>query len=168
MNIFANDYYSCGLSKKQIINIGEQLSLTHNYNPEKEDICSFVEQFGAEFKIQENYFISSIIKSKKKFDIFLLESVGTNRDYYTTAQEFGHFILHSKKGNILKENEILHFLRFYNDKINLEAHYFAKGLLLPTDLFKLKAEEFDNNIFELANYFKVSTQLINQRFEDFF
>ena len=85
-----------------------------------------------------------------------------------TAQEFGHFILHSKKGSILKENEILHFLRFYNDKINLEAHYFAKGLLLPTDLFKLKAEEFDNNIFELANYFKVSTQLINQRFEDFF
>ena len=107
----------------------------------------------------------------RNFKIYCSPITGKLRDNYDIAKNFVFYFLHTKVGTILKEEEIISFLNPYNSydnnpKLNYEANIFARGLLVPTEEFKAKKILFNNDIFELADYFNVSTEIINKRITD--
>lgn len=88
------------------------------------------------------------------FVIQVTQESSLARDNFTIAHELGHLLNHidreAEKGQCVSRN------RSGSTRQEWEANWFAAELLMPEQLFKKKAEEYNNNIFKLAEYFGVS------------
>ena len=87
-----------------------------------------------------------------------------NRQRFTLAHEFGHYILHK---NFLKNSSITDgalFRKDYtNDEKEYEANEFAAKLLMPENKFRQAIEDGCDTINKLAEYFKVSSSAVKYR-----
>jgi Zn-dependent peptidase ImmA (M78 family) len=107
-------------------------------------------------KLQEKNILenSIYVHKDKDFDIIIRAYIPFDYMRYTLAHELGHYILHAEDKSYAKQKG--------NDQIEIEAHYFALGFLLPEQLFrKFYAESEDTN--DLAIFLCVPTKLINIR-----
>ena len=94
--------------------------------------------------------------------IFVNKNDSLERQAFTIAHEFGHWILHVKNGD-MKNEEILYRRPLKNPDetwMEQEANCFAANLLIPTEMLK-KYERLSQK--EVANIFRVSTSVIGYR-----
>lgn len=108
---------------------------------------------------------SIIVNSPGVFSINLSQFTGLLRDRFTIAHEIGHYVLHSKYGEIP-----LKAARYGQGQVETEANYFAAALLMPKNLFKEKFNDFNENstneysiVQNLASYFLVSESSVSIR-----
>ncbi|PCJ17838.1 MAG: hypothetical protein COB02_12275 [Candidatus Cloacimonadota bacterium] len=102
---------------------------------------------------------SLYVDGVRDFKIFLKDKLYDLRNRFTLAHELGHFILHSKSGQIK-----IHARRYGTSQIEKEANRFAAELLMP----KNELEELfnqDKSVCELADIFDVSIVAMNVRID---
>lgn len=99
------------------------------------------------------------------------EDVVFKKSRFITAHEYGHFILHKQAGQpIYAHRDTEH----REDKIELEADYFARSVLMPFDQFRLYREVLNKinkgdelfTVTVLSKLFKVTKNKVKKRMED--
>ncbi len=90
------------------------------------------------------------------FDIVIADFGYSRRNRFTIAHEIGHYVLHSKQGQIsMKAN------RDGTGRLEWEANWFAAGLLMPAKKFERLSIKWPSS--KLADYFGVSESAIDIR-----
>lgn len=154
----------CGLSAEQISEITEVLRDALDYP--KTSLRNCIKKLGGEFKT-DNTKIDSIggsinVDGPSNFVIFLTDLTDEFRNNFTIAHELGHYILHSRFGEIkLTANSDVN-----NDALEeREANCFAAEFLMPAKQIR---EDFKKgaSISELTGKYKVSPETIIWRKEN--
>lgn len=97
------------------------------------------------------------VNGEGNFTIYIPNYTSPHRDRFTVAHELGHYVLHSKFGEIK-----LIAGRDGDSIAEREANWFAAALLMPKDEFNKKCSDGLNNI-ELSRHFAVSPRAIEVR-----
>jgi Zn-dependent peptidase ImmA (M78 family) len=113
----------------------------------------------------EKYFIGTLYHKAKEFTIFLnMDDLDENkipRIRFTIAHELGHYFIDEHR-NLLRSGTSLSFNASHNCELNeREANHFASFLLMPTQLFLIKAYEMEpglSSILKLASQFESSIE----------
>lgn len=165
------------ITKKLLINTGSEQSPST-------DIVSLVKKAGFEVKPQKMDLETTgclLVDDDDKKRIIMVNTIFKNPDNeddvvfkksrFITAHEYGHFILHKESGQpIYAHRDTCH----RTEPIELEADYFARSILMPSDKFQLYYEivnQFGNNdedftVSILSKLFKVTRKKIKMRMED--
>ncbi|MDR2706148.1 MAG: ImmA/IrrE family metallo-endopeptidase [Planctomycetaceae bacterium] len=97
---------------------------------------------------------SIYVNKTRDFDIVIHAYLPYYHTRYTLAHELGHYTLHADDKSYAKQKG--------NDQIEIEAHYFALGLLLPETLF-YSGYKLSKDTDELSLILCVPPKLINTR-----
>ncbi len=152
------------ISHNQVEEITDIIISKTNFSPEESIEELIVNKFKGkiEYLPYEQIFNSKSgsveVIGNKNFVIRVNENDNLMRRRFTIAHELGHYVLHSNFGK-----EPLNADRSdVSDRAEWEANWFAAGLLMPKQKF---IEKYNNNpdIFNLAGFFKVSTDAIKAR-----
>lgn len=141
-------------TQKQVQNFAADAATKLGYAPGG-DIQAIVKKLGG--KTVDDHWDSpnatgSIeVHAPQDFTIRLSPFSGGRRRRFTIAHELGHYILHSKLGELAPVT----ITRDGTGRLEWEANWFAAGFLMPAGEFKRLAEEGRNDA-ELAHYFDVS------------
>jgi hypothetical protein len=92
------------------------------------------------------------------FCISLSPLASGQRRRFTIAHEIGHYILHTRNGQI----HPVTITRDGSDRLEWEANWFAAGFLMPAREFKKLAQQGWNDA-ELAHHFDVSMAAVEIR-----
>ncbi|MEI8393678.1 MAG: ImmA/IrrE family metallo-endopeptidase [Rhodospirillaceae bacterium] len=161
----------CGLSKATIFALAERvvdkLQLKLDYNIEE-----VIERLGGKVHLVTPYSSrkevmdgSIRVHALHEFDVYLADNVGPRRRRFTAAHELGHYFLHyNPKPELplvgLKAN------REGTGRVEWEAHWFARALLMPEKEFIAQYNRVESNVGKLADVFGVSDQVCAIRIED--
>jgi hypothetical protein len=103
------------------------------------------------------FFENSIyVHDENNFDIVLSMCGAGSEQRYTIAHELGHYALHSGIGKCFA-------LRRGDGAIEKEAHCFALGFLLPTELFEDACKKYNKDCYELSVKFLLPISVIKSR-----
>ncbi len=97
------------------------------------------------------------VRGPKDFTINLSPFSGGRRARFTIAHELGHYIMHSRQGQIP-----LQIMRDGTGRVEWEANWFAAGFLMPREFFLERAKAGFGDA-ELAEYFDVSEAAVQLR-----
>lgn len=151
------------LNRAQISHLAELFAEKTQYIPCETDIFDYVKtKLNGEIRYSDAHsdsvggFIE--VKNKEDFTIYLSQITSKLRDVFTIAHELGHYVLHSKIGQIPitanRSNDI--------DNAEREANTFAASFLMPEKLVREYAKDC-KSISELAKKFKVSLTTMTWR-----
>lgn len=97
------------------------------------------------------------------FEIGVNSKHHPNRQRYSMAHEFAHYILHRSKIDSLPDGEqILHRNGERND-MERQANQLAAEILMPASLFETALANADRKIKEVANILQVSQEALTYR-----
>lgn len=112
------------------------------------------------------------VRTLTDFTIFVPTHTVVERDNFTIAHEFGHYILHylwPRSKDKSKFDKPFVAYRIGSEKADKrtewEANWFAAAMLMPRTEFCLKFEEFDGSIPLLAEKFEVTQTAAKVRAE---
>ncbi len=125
------------------------------------------------FSIEESSSGTLIVNAENNFSIILPTITSPVRDNFTIAHELGHYFLHFlyPRAKGIKDIDTLIARRDGNDRVEIEANWFAAQLLMPRDFLKqeyarLKAvHSREDVIAHLSRLFRVSKQALSFRFK---
>lgn len=149
-----------GASKETIEKIAENVAKKMGYRPGA-DLWPLVEKIGG--KIQHQALDSSSetgvieVRGKRDFTINLSPYSSGRRDRFTIAHELGHYVLHSRIGEIP-----LVIGREGSDRVEWEANWFAAALLMPAREFT-RLVTAGRSAASIAEHFDVSETAVEVR-----
>lgn len=152
------------LSYSQIAELAKLFANKIGYSPEKGNIRDCVKKYGGKIKYDSNK-IDSIggsitVNSRNDFVIYLSPYTGEQRDNFTIAHELGHYVLHSRLGEIkLNANRNVD----NHDLAEREANCFAAEFLMPEDLIINEYNNYKDNLLLLAIKLNVSFSALKWR-----
>lgn len=150
-------------TKQQVQDFASQVAAQLHYEPGG-NLQEIIEKLGG--KIEHTDWVSvretgSVeVRGKGDFTIYLSPYSGQRRARFTMAHELGHYILHSKFGEI----PLTIGRDGAENRIEWEANWFAAGFLMPETDFKTQVER-ELSDAELAEYFDVSEAAVKIRRE---
>lgn len=106
---------------------------------------------------------SIVVNGKREFSIFVSKTNSHTRKRFTIAHEIGHYILHSKLGEIKGKAQRFPAIQQYS-QIEVEANWFAAGFLMPISSFK---DTHNDGLFSNAIRFGVSLETAEYRYLTF-
>lgn len=138
------------------------------------DLQDLMQQLGGCVEIEDTLLSdpqqagSLYVDAPNKFRIIVPAHTSPERDRFTIAHEFGHFILHylwnrNKKADY--PEKIVAF-RKGSDRIEWEANWFAGAFLMPKAAFTHAFESTGGDLWTIAERFKVSTKAAEVRAKD--
>jgi Zn-dependent peptidase ImmA (M78 family) len=111
---------------------------------------------------------SLYVDSPKSFRIIIPSHTSPERDRFTIAHEFGHFIVHylwKKQKNPEYPDRVVAF-RKGSERIEWEANWFAAAFLMPEAAYRQVFQEKSGDFWAIAEHFKVSTKAAEVRAKD--
>ena len=102
-----------------------------------------------------------------KYYIKINENKAPARQRFTMAHEYSHYLFDK---DMLKKDthQDIIFYRTNDFKfkvpVDMKANYYAASLLMPETLFRNKHNKTNGDIYEMANFFKVSVLAIQVRY----
>ena len=137
-------------SKKQ----GYPLDIEKIIKDHKIEIC----------KEDMDYDISGYIEKREtKWVIGVNKYHSLQRQRFTLAHEFAHYVLHRHRAITQRHEDLSLFRTNEVDPIETEANDFAGELLIPKDQFKEYLRKGINKIGDLSNKFNVSVSAIRYK-----
>lgn len=142
------------MRKERVEAYAENVAVFANFDV-GDDPADIVEQLGGNIEFQEldewaSESGSIFVHDSCDFDILLSHYTSPLRDKFTVAHELGHYFLHSNQGDI---PIIAH--RAGSGRVEWEANWFAAGLLMPSDRFKIAWKKY-GDLSRVASEFGVS------------
>lgn len=150
------------LSREQISQLAALFAQATSFNPGT-DIFKYVkEKLKGQIEYSDDKADSSggsiEVKADSSFIIYLSQVTSIKRDVFTIAHELGHYVLHSRLGQIpLSANR-----SGENDEAEKEANTFAACFLMPEKEVREKFSEC-KNVEKLAEEFNVSHTAMHWR-----
>jgi predicted transcriptional regulator len=152
----------CGLRRGAVHKLAESVGSQLEYSP-GDDLKEIIQSIGGKIKYQDfGELVSSSsgsirIRGENDFTIFLPSYTSAERDRFTIAHELGHYILHYlyplRQGN---DPGPIQAQRYGTGRVEWEANWFAAAFLMPEDAFRKSYEEYDGDLFDIAEEFQVS------------
>lgn len=149
---------SANLNRVQISSLAETFAKATSFYPGKTEIIPYItETLKGNIAYTDNKMDSSggsivVDPENRTFTIFLPKTTPEKRDVFTIAHELGHYVLHSRIGQIaIKASR--------SKELNVaekEANTFAASFLMPENMVKAEFSESQGDIEALAKKFKVS------------
>lgn len=161
------------LPKAQIQKIAESASF--KLRKEKDsDLFDVVEAMGGSVSIEETLLAdptragSLFVDGPGKFKIIVPSHTSPERDQFTIAHEFGHYVLHYlwQKARDPEYPDRIYALRRGSDRIEWEANWFAASFLMPEKQFESVFQEYSGNLSRIADHFFVSFKAAEIRARD--
>jgi Zn-dependent peptidase ImmA (M78 family) len=166
-----NSPVESGLSKPAVDNLAANIAKQVNYQPGA-DLFPIVSHLGGRIMVSDLWNTSDStsgsirIETDGSFVIALAAHTGLERDRFTIAHEFGHYVLHflwpRQQG---KNVGAVEAMRYGTGRVEWEANWFAAGFLMPADTFRQSWSEMRGVLSLLASRFKVSTDAARIRAE---
>lgn len=147
-----------GLSRSQIEELAVLFANGTNFIPCETDIREYIQKIGGTIVYDTNNTKldsnggSIDVDGPTNFTITLSKDTSPKRDIFTLAHELGHFVLHSRLGQIPIRAHRSGDLTL----LEKEANSFAASFLMPKELFSKEFAKLNGNISELASKFNVS------------
>jgi len=161
------------LTKASVQRLSESIANQVGFEPGG-DIHKIVEKLGGRVDIADTLLTdpeqtgSLFVDNPKKFRIVVPSHTSPERDRFTIAHELGHFVLHylwkRQKDESYPEQVIAY--RRGSERIEWEANWFAGAFLMPAERFKEIFERFDGSLWQIADYFNVSSKAVEVRAKD--
>ncbi|MDR2170642.1 MAG: ImmA/IrrE family metallo-endopeptidase [Planctomycetaceae bacterium] len=161
----------CNRNLREIFQEGETLGKKINKSNKRvltpSEIHEFIESEKGEihyidmlqFKKHQDIFDTTIYVHKDKlFDIIIPMHVLDITKRYKMIHEYAHYILHSSKGRCYACHK-------GNTRIEQEAHAFALGFLMPTDLVEKAEKMYKQDINWWIPFFLLPQKIIESRIE---
>lgn len=161
-----------GFAVEQIRSLAEMVSDRLDYKPDTQSLYKIIKKLGGEIvSIDGNDAInkSSYIKVSKNntFSIFLSCGNFPLRERYTIAHELGHFVLHSRCGQVpIVANHSDNSEDDLSDGAEFEAHEFACAFLVPQKYLSKVILENGRDPLTVAAYFLVPLPIAQKRIND--
>lgn len=153
------------LKTEAIINYAERVSIQLDFEPGK-SIFKCVHKLGGEIKntllsqLEENVAGAILVHGQNNFDVFIAHDTDFDTDQFTVAHEIGHYLLHSKQGQI--KIEAAKTISKTDDSAEHEANWFALAFLTPISKIKhFQSKGYDSA--KIAELFGISENLMNIR-----
>ncbi len=129
------------------------------------DIEKIIKSRGIEIcKEDMDYDISGYIEKREtKWIIGVNKYHSRQRQRFTLAHEFAHYILHRHKIQNQKHEDMALFRANEVDSIEIEANNYAGELLIPNEKFKKYLDRGITKIGDLADKFDVSISAIRYK-----
>lgn len=149
-----------GWSRQQVQAFASETGQSLGYTPGN-GLEGLVRQLGGEIvrtDLESIHNTGSIeVRGREDFTISLSPFAGERRTRFTIAHELGHYILHSRLGDIP-----IRVRRDGSDRVEWEANWFAAGFLMPEQVFRTKLADGYGNAM-LAEFFDVSEAAVEVR-----
>lgn len=161
------------LTKGTVHRLAESVAAQVDWEPGG-DIHAVVTNLGGSVEIEDTLLTdpeqtgSLYVDGPKKFRIVVPSHTSPERDRFTIAHEFGHFVLHYlwKRENEQNYPEKVVAYRRGSERIEWEANWFAGAFLMPAHAFRQSFERNGGGIWQIANEFRVSTKAAEVRARD--
>lgn len=161
------------LSKASVHSLAESIARQLDFEP-GDDIYDLIDSVGGRVEVQDTLLTdpemtgSLYVDGPEKFRIIVPAHTSPERDRFTIAHEFGHFVVHYvwNSRNNPDYPERVYALRKGSDRIEWEANWFAAAFLMPRDAFEAVYNEVGGDIWQVAERFKVSTRAAQVRAAD--
>jgi predicted transcriptional regulator len=161
------------LTKPAVQKFAESVAAQLGYRPGA-SLSDIVQRLGGCIEIEDTLLTdpehtgSLFVDAPNKFKIIVPSHTSPERDRFTVAHEFGHFVLHylwQRQKNPEYPMKV-YALRKGSERIEWEANWFAGAFLMPAAPFKDAYEMHDGNLWPVAEAFRVSTKAAEVRAED--
>jgi hypothetical protein len=161
------------VTKAAVHKLGESIASQVGYKAGG-DITDVIISLGGSVEIEDTLLTdpektgSLYVDGPKKFRIIVPSHTSPERDRFTIAHEFGHFILHylwQRQKNPNYPEKVVAFRRG-SDRIEWEANWFAGAFLMPTTDFMQSYANNSGTLWKIANEFKVSAKAAGVRAKD--
>ncbi|ABK45778.1 protein of unknown function DUF955 [Magnetococcus marinus MC-1] len=158
------------ISKQKIEELAEQFAQVVGYQPGG-DLREIIEnKLGGELKYADasewfNTEDGSIkVRARKDFTITLANFTGPLRNRFTIAHELGHYVIHSRMGEVPIEAP-----RKGRSVAERQADAFAAAFLMPKEQFLTFFDSMGENpdLELIAGHFRVSKSAANYRAQEF-
>lgn len=158
------------LKKEAVHKLAESIATQVGWEPGG-DITEMVRRLGGSVEIEDTLFSdpertgSLFVDSPQRFRIIVPSHTSPERDRFTVAHEFGHFVLHylwKRQKDPLYPPQIVAYRRG-SDRIEWEANWFAGAFLMPEEAFRVAYGLHAGDLWSLAARFKVSTKAAEVR-----
>lgn len=156
-------YYSpapINKTKQEIFILAQKFSNKYDFNF-MNNIDSFIHKIGGQinyYQASSNDRYFTIIHAKNDFVIRIPKFLGLERTRFVLAHELGHYVLHSNFG----KKQILSMF-FDRNEADIEANWFAAGLLMPEKDFVETCKKYNNDHNQIAARYLVSPQAVKMR-----
>jgi Zn-dependent peptidase ImmA (M78 family) len=138
------------------------------------ELFSVVEAMGGRIAVEDTLLTdpkragSLFVDGERDFRIIVPSHTSPERDQFTIAHEFGHYILHylwQRRQNPTYPEKVF-ALRRGSDRIEWEANWFAAAFLMPAIEFKAAHKKYRGDLRAIAEYFFVSFKAAEIRGRD--
>jgi len=103
---------------------------------------------------------SLVVRGPAQFAIYISAFTGVERNRFTIGHELGHYVLHSKCGQVL-----IQAARFGSTPVEWEANQFAAAFLMPSEDFRKAFEKCLRRTDMIAARYLVSQRAAEIRAE---
>ncbi|RSU62824.1 ImmA/IrrE family metallo-endopeptidase [Sphingomonas koreensis] len=161
------------LTKGAVHKLAESIATQVGWEPGS-DIHSVISNLGGCVEIEDTLLTdpgqtgSLYVDGPQKFRIIVPSHTSPERDRFTIAHEFGHFVLHylwQRQRNPSYPEKVVAF-RHGSKRIEWEANWFAGAFLMPADLFRHAYEAKNGDLWQIADQFRVSSKAAEVRAKD--
>lgn len=161
------------LSKPAVQKLAESVAAKLGYEPGGK-LRQIIERVGGSIEIEDTLLTdpeqtgSLFVDAPNKFRIIVPAHTSPERDRFTIAHEFGHFILHYvwKREKDPDYPKKVFALRKGSKRIEWEANWFAAAFLMPEAAFREAHERHEDDYWAIAEKFRVSPKAAEVRAED--
>lgn len=161
------------LTKAAVHKLAESIASQVGWEPGG-DINSVVINLGGSVEIEDTLLTdpeqtgSLYVDGPERFRIIVPSHTSPERDRFTIAHEFGHFVLHYlyKRQNDVDYPERVVAYRRGSERIEWEANWFAGAFLMPASNFRQSFTVHGGDLWKIANEFRVSTKAAEVRAKD--
>ena len=155
----------CGLPANQIMDSSHNILTLRDDEDYPLDIEKIIKNYNIEIcKEDMDYDISGYIEKRETTWIIGVNKYHSKqRQRFTLAHEFAHYILHRHKIQDQKHQDMALFRTNEVDSIEIEANDYAGELLIPNEKFKKHINNGVTKISDLADKFDVSISAIRYK-----
>ncbi len=162
---------SLGWPKQKISKFSEELSLALNWHHQSDVRETIVKQGGQiefiDFWEENEKAGALLVESSGEFTIYVPSHTSIERDNFTIAHEYGHYILHYALKNIeLAHGETFVAYRYGAGPVEWEANWFAASFLIPESLLKKHIHRHGKDVAKIADTFSVSKSFCEFRMRE--
>lgn len=161
------------LTKAAVHKLAESIASQVGWEPGG-DIQSVVSKLGGSVEVEDTLLSdpeqtgSLYVDSPKRFRIIVPSHTSPERDRFTIAHEFGHYVLHylwQREKQPEYPERVVAFRRG-SERIEWEANWFAGAFLMPAGSFRSAFTARNGDLWQIANQFRVSTKAAEVRAKD--
>lgn len=161
------------LSKPSVHRLAESVAKQVGWQPTG-DIKKLMKKLGGRVDVEDTLLLDSeqtgslFVDGPSSFRIIVPSHTSPERDRFTVAHEFGHFVLHylwQRQKNPDYPEKVIAYRRG-SERIEWEANWFAAAFLMPSKSFRETFSEFEGDIWSVAEVFQVSTKAAEIRAKD--